>query len=623
MLLSAGIILFFLPDGHPLHGWSKAAWAFSALSGIWFVAPQAVSAARRLRPDMNLLMTVAVIGAGILGDWFEAASTAFLFSLALYLETWSVSRARREIESLMALTPRTAHVLGESGEEEILDVERVLPGSVVLIRPGDVLPLDGEIVRGETEINEAPLTGESVPVFKSPGAEVFAGTVNGDGVVHVRTTKPFTDTFISRIMVMVREAQSRRAPISRWVDRFAEIYTPIMMLFALLTAVTPPLLGMGPFSEWIRRGLVVLVTACPCALAISTPVSILSGLTAAVRRGVLIKGGAFLEAAAKLKAIAFDKTGTLTSGSLRVVEVLTARGRSREELFSLAAALESRTTHPVGRAVLEYVDTHGRTAIEMDGSANVPGLGMRGSHRGEVWYAGSPIYFERITNRPFSPEELGKPRMDRMPQVLVFSAGSLVGGFVLEDSPRAESPKALEALRRLGVRRLVMLTGDQSDTAERVGKELRLDEIRAGLMPEQKLEVLQALRSKHGLTAMVGDGVNDAPALASADIGIAMGAIGTGVALETADIALMRDDLSGIPWLVFQARRTLRIVRENILFSLGVKAAFILLALLGAAELWMAVVADMGTSLLVIANGLRLLRRAEIFPVDAKKSSDG
>lgn len=582
---------------------------------MWFVAPKALLAARRVKPDMNLLMTVAVIGAAILGDWFEAASTAFLFSLALYLETWSVSRARREIASLMALTPRTARVLDASGNEVVMDVEQVLPGRTIIVHPGDIIPLDGHLLRGETQVNEAPLTGESVPVFKSAGAEIFAGTVNGDGVLQVTTSKPFKETMISKIMVMVREAQSRRAPISRWVDRFAAVYTPIMMLFAALTAVLPPLFGMGAFDDWIRRGLVVLVTACPCALAISTPVSIISALTAAVRHGVLIKGGVFLEISARLKAIAFDKTGTLTSGSLRVVEAVTAPGHAMENLLSVAGALEVRAAHPLGKAIHEYAREQGVPAATMDAIVNIPGLGMRGTANGVDWHVGSPTYFERVTGLPFSPRMLNASHSaTSLPRVLLFTKDNLIGGFCLEDDPRPESLSTIDALRRLGVEKLVMLTGDHVDAAGRIGSHLGLDEIRAGLMPDEKLKLIQGMREEFGATAMVGDGVNDAPALASADIGIAMGAAGTGVALETADIALMADDLSKLPWLISHARRTLAVVRENIVFSLATKAVFIVFGLLGMAELWMAVVADMGTSLLVTANGLRLLREKDGAP---------
>ncbi len=611
-LLLLGGLFFFRPLPPPLEELQNWLWAASAVAGLWFVAPNAWRSARMLRPDMNLLMTVAAIGAGFLGDWFEAASTACLFSFALFLETWSVGHARKSIQAMLEIRPKTARVVSQDfaslGREVEMPVEAVAPGSLLVVRPGEAIPLDGVVERGETQVNEAPLTGESVPVFKEPGAAVYAGTVNGDGVIRVKSSKQATDTTISRIMRMVQEAQSRRAAVARWVDRFAAVYTPIMMLFCLLTAVVPPLAGYGAFSEWIMRGLVVLVTACPCALAISTPVTIVAGLTAAVRRGVLIKGGVYLELAARLDAVAFDKTGTLTSAALRVAEALPAPGRTREELLNLALALEATTTHPVGKAVHAFAQAQGASGPSVDSAANLPGLGLRAELGGKTYYAGSPRLFERIMGKPFTDDLLEHPLAGGdLPQALVFTERELVGAFFLEDATRTESRRTVRMLRKLGVGHVAMLTGDARREAEKVGALAGVDGVHAGLMPEEKVERVRQLRERYGRVAMVGDGVNDAPALASADLGIAMGAIGTGAAIETADITLLSDDISKLPWLIAHSRRTLAVVRQNIVFSLGVKALFILLALAGTATLWMAVVADVGTSLLVIANGLRLL----------------
>lgn len=622
-LLLLGGVLFFRPLPPPGAEASSWAWAASALTGLWFVAPSAWKSARMLRPDMNLLMTVAVIGAGVLGDWFEAASTACLFSFALFLETWSVGHARNSIRQLLEITPKRAKVLVPAdadapAREAEMPVESVLPGSLVVVRPGESFPLDGVVVRGETQVNEAPLTGEPVPVFKEPGSEVYAGTLNGDGVVQVKTSREARDTAISRIMRMVQEAQSRRAAVARWVDRFAAVYTPVMMLFSLLTAVAPPLLGFGPFDEWAMRGLVVLVTSCPCALAISTPVSIVAGLTAAVRQGVLIKGGVYLEIAARIEAVALDKTGTLTAASLRVTEAVPAPGHSREELLGLAAALEADSTHPAGRAIHAFALSGGGVAAGMASLANLPGLGMKGESGGQVFYAGSPRLFERVAGQDWDNGLLGRsPHQGGRPQALVFSEHDLVGAFFLEDTLRSESRQAVRALKALGIGHVAMLTGDVQASAEQVGALAGVDAVHAGLMPEEKVDMVRSLKQRFGRVAMVGDGVNDAPALATADLGVAMAAIGSGAAIETADIALMSDDLSRLPWLVSHARRTLRVVRQNIVFALGVKAVFILLALTGAATLWMAVVADMGTSLLVIVNGLRLLGPTRRSPVPA------
>ena len=600
------------------------AWAASSLAGLWYVFPGALRSARRLAPDMNLLMTVAVAGAGALGDWFEAATTAFLFSFALFLETWSVGHARASIQALLDLTPRTARVvlrlLDGGSREEDRPVGTVAPGSLVLVRPGEAVPLDGVVESGETRMDEAPLTGEPVPVYKGPGDPVLAGSVNGEGVVLVRTTKPAGDSAIARIMHLVREAQSRKAAVVRWVDRFALVYTPIMMGFALLVALAPPLFGAGSFSEWAMRALVVLVTSCPCALAISTPVTIVAGMSAAVRRGVLIKGGSFLEEAARVRAVALDKTGTLTTARLLVREAVPAPGVSREELLGLAAALEAHSTHPAGRAVHAFALEAGAVPPEVLRPTNLPGLGMSGDIGGRVWHAGSARLFARVTGREYAPgllaegaepgetSEPGGTVADLAePQALIFTGDGLAGAFFLTDAIREESARAVAELKSLGVEHVAMLTGDSQSEAERVAALAGVDAVHAGLLPGDKVAVVRELRERFGRVAMAGDGVNDAPALAAADLSIAMGAMGSDAAIETAGVALMSGGLGRIPWLIGHARRTLAVVRWNIAFALGVKGVCILLALAGVATLWMAVVADVGSSILVVLNGLRLL----------------
>lgn len=607
LLLAAGGLAHLAPPSVAVAGLDVWLWAACAVAGLWRVAPAALRAARLLRPDMNLLMTAGVLGAAALGDWFEAATTAWLFSLALLLEAWSMGHARRSIQALLDLAPRLATLVDPSGREVRTAVETVPVGGQVLVRPGEAIPLDGTIVQGETRVDEAPLTGESEPVFKEPGSPVFAGTVNGDGVIRVRTTSPARDTTIARIMRMVREAQSRRAAVARWVDRFAEVYTPIVMGFSLLVAVLPPLAGLGSFAEWTMRALVVLVTACPCALAVSTPVTIVAGLTGAVRSGVLIKGGAYLEAATRIDAVAFDKTGTLTEARPRVRQAVPGPGRTLRELLDLALALEAASTHPVGRAVRAFAAEGGAVAPAAGSPVNLPGLGMKAEIGGHTWYAGSPRLFTRVTGRPAAQ---GLPDGDAA-QTLVFSEQAVAGAFFVEDTVRPETLRVVGLLKGLGVRHAAMLTGDAEPAAARVGALAGLDAVHAGLMPGRKLDLVRALRERYGRVAMVGDGVNDAPALAAADLGVAMGAAGSGAALETADIALMSDDLTRLPWLIRHARRTLSLVRANIVFSLAVKAVFVGLALTGMANLWMAVAADTGTLLLVVANGLRACRPAQ------------
>ena len=583
-------------------------WAGAALAGLWFVIPKVLASLRVLGADMNLLMTLAVLGAGVLNDWFEAASTGFLFSLALLLETWSMKRARRSIRELLNIAPKTAKVLDLTGGEGTeTPVGRVAVGSLVLVRPGEAVPLDGVVTMGESRVNQAALTGEPEPVYKGPGATVFAGTVNGEGLLTVRTTKPAQDTAISRIMRLVQEAQSRRAKVARWVDRFAAVYTPAVMAFALLVAVIPPLAGLGTFSDWIMRSLVVLLAACPCALAISTPVSIVAGLTSAMRQGVLIKGGAYLEVAAGIQAVTLDKTGTLTLAKPSVVKAVAAPGHALDELSALAASLEAHAGHPAGLAVHEYALAAGGQALPVLGLTSLPGLGVKGEIGGVVHYAGSPRLYERVFGRAFSLALLGLGQEAEAPQALIFTAQGLIGGFVLQDALRPESLAAVAGLKGL-VDRVVMLTGDAREPAERMAAMAGIEEIYFGLSPKDKADLVGKLRQAHGRVAMVGDGVNDAPALGAADLGVAMGLAGTGAAMETADVGLMSDDLAKLPWLIAHARRTLTVVRQNIVFALGLKAVFIALALSGLATLWMAVVADTGVSLLVIANGLRLLR---------------
>lgn len=565
-------------------------------------------AARRLRPDMNLLMAIAVLGAMALGDWLEAATVCFLFALSLALESWSVGRARRAIESLLDLAPPRAHRLDPDGSLATVDAATLLPGDLFVVKPGERVPADGEVTAGESEVDESPITGESLPVEKAESATLWAGTVNGRGALTARATKLASDTLLARILRTVAEAQERRAPAERFTDRFARAYTPAVLALAAAVALLPPLAG-GDWATWIYRGLVLLVIGCPCALVISTPVAVVAGLAAAARQGVLLKGGAALEAAGRIESLAFDKTGTLTRGRPRVVEIAALEGAAEDELLALAAALESRSGHPIARAVVEAAAERGIVPPPVERTADLPGRGAEGRVGGRDAWLGS--------HRQVAAADAETPEVRRRlaelsgsgRTVVAIGEGDRVLGFLsIADEPRAEAAAAVARLRDLGVDPIVMITGDSRATAEAIAARLGIDRVEAELLPEEKLAAVESLLATCGTVAMVGDGVNDAPALARSSLGVAMGATASGAALETADAALLGDDLGRLPWLVVHARRTLAVIRANVAFALGVKALFFALALAGVATLWGAIAADMGASLLVIANALRLLR---------------
>jgi Cd2+/Zn2+-exporting ATPase len=588
---------------------SRSFFALAIASGVWLVLPKAWGAIRRLRPDMNLLMTVAVVGAVAIGEWFEAAAVAFLFSLSLLLESWSVGRARRAIAALMDLAPQMAWLLGNDGSAEQVSPQSVPIGAVFLVKPGERIPLDGRVADGASDVNQAPITGESEPIPKSSGDEVFAGTINGDGALRIESTRAASDTTLARIIRLVGEAQSRRGPSEQWVEKFARVYTPAVMLLALAIFLVPPLALGGQWHDWFYRALVLLVIACPCALVISTPVSIVAGIASAARQGVLIKGGAFLEAPAHLRAIAFDKTGTLTAGQPRVVEIVPLSGHDERELVERAAAMEQHSEHPIARAVLDYARSHHFVPAPADDFQVIQGKGARATFDGREFWLGSHRYLEqRGQETPDIHQRLEAMSDQGRTVVVVGNATHVCGLIALADEVRPASAAALAELRRAGIEHLVMLTGDNRPTAEAVAAKSGVDEVLAELLPEDKVTAIESLVAKYGHVAMIGDGVNDAPALARATVGIAMGAAGTDAAIETADIALMSDDLSRLPWLIHHSRRVLAIVRQNIAFSLAVKLAFVILTFAGISSLWGAIAADMGASLLVIANGLRLLR---------------
>jgi Zn2+/Cd2+-exporting ATPase len=586
---------------------ARFAYALAAICGGWFIVPKAWYAVRAMRPDMNLLMTIAVVGAIVIGEWFEGATVAFLFSVSLALESWSVGRARRAVEALLDLAPPIARVRrGDSVLE--LPPDQVMVGSILLIRPGERIPLDGVVRLGTSHANQAPITGESVPVVKEPGGVVYAGTINGDGALEVETTKPAQDTTLAHIIKMVGEAQRKRGPAEQWVERFARIYTPAVLALAIAIAVLPPLVLGQPWGAWFYRALVLLVIGCPCALVISTPVTVVAGLAAAARQGVLIKGGAFLEAPARIKAVAVDKTGTLTAGKPRVTAVFPLAEHSEEELLARAAGMETHTDHPLAHAILMCAADRKVAPLPVTDFQVLQGKGATGRIDAREYWIGSHRYVEeRGQETPDLHARLEQLSGAGQTVVVVGNDQHVCGLIAIADAVRPDARAVVQALHAAGVSPVVMLTGDNEPTARAIAVATGVDEVRAELLPEDKVKAVQELVARYGQVAMVGDGVNDAPAMATATLGIAMGAIGSDAAIETADVALMSDDLSKLPWLIRHSKRALGIIHMNIGLSLGVKALFVVLTFAGFASLWAAIAADMGVSLLVIANALRLL----------------
>ncbi len=587
----------------------RIAFGLAVVFGSRYVIVKAFYALKRLRADMNLLMTIAVIGAMFIDEWFEAATVSFLFALSLAIESWSIGRARHAVEALLDLAPSTVKVKDQFGQESIMLAAEVPVGARFILSPGDKIPLDGEVVSGCSAVNQAPITGESMPVAKQTGDEVYAGSINGEGTLEIRSTKLATDTTLAQITRLVGEAHGKRAEVEQWVEKFARIYTPVVMVVALAVFVIPPLFFNGIWNESFYHALVLLVIACPCALVISTPVSIVAAMACAARQGVLVKGGIYIELPAHLKAIAFDKTGTLTCGEPIVTGIYPFNNHSEKELLSRAAALEARSTHPLAKAILKYTEDLGIKVASADNVSVLPGKGITGLFNSTDFWLGSRRYLlersqevKEISDQAVALEQTGQT------VVAIGNDRHVCGLIAVADQPRAEIKSILLSLRQKGIKHLVMLTGDNQTTANNIAAQIGIDEVRAELLPADKVEIVTQMVEKYEQVAMVGDGVNDAPALGRANLGIVMGGLGSDAAIEIADIALMGDDLSKLPWLIAHSQRTLAIIRQNITFALTVKAAFAVLAFMGVATLWEAIAADMGASLLVVANGLRLLQ---------------
>ena len=557
--------------------------------------------------NINALMMVAVTGAFLIGEWPEAAMVMALYTLAEFIEHRSVARARNAIKGLLDLSPPVAERRGSNGSWESVAAADVRVGDVLRVRPGERIPLDGEVTAGRSAIDQAAITGESMPVEKEAGDAVYAGTVNMHGGLEVRATALVADTVLARIIHSVEEAQSRRAPTQRFIDRFAAVYTPAVFVLAVLVAVGAPVLFGQPWLESIYRALVLLVIACPCALVISTPVTIVSALAAGARRGILVKGGVHLERARSLTVVAMDKTGTLTQGRPRLVEQIYIGADADEaRVRRIAMALASRSDHPVSKAIAAGLQSE---AAEVEQFGADAGHGVHGLINGERYELAS---LRKIREMGMDSTDIGcllhEQQLHGRTASLLAGPGGVLAIFAVADALRPDSARAVAELKQLGVK-TVMLTGDNESAAKSVAGQVGIDEVRAGLLPQEKYDVMRQLSEGSGRAAMVGDGINDAPALAAADIGFAMGGAGTHIAMDTADVVIMNDDLRRIPETMRLSRRTHRVLWQNIVFALGIKIIFLLLAVSDQATMWMAVFADMGASLLVVFNGLRLLRR--------------
>ena len=560
-------------------------------------------ALRARRADMNLLMATAAIGAVAIGEWDEGSSVLILFAIGLTLQNLSLERTRRAIKALVALTPSEATLLRD-GREIVVPVTEVAIGEIVLIRPGVRVPVDGIVISGHSSVDQSAITGESIPVDVEPDSALFAGSVNADGVLRVRSTKRASDTTLAHIVHMVEEAQASRAPAQAFVDRFAAIYTPIVVLGALLLATAVPFATNGDYRDWIFKALVLLVVACPCALVISTPVALVAAIGSASRRGVLFKGGAAIESLAGVRAIAFDKTGTLTSGKPIVAHIESLGTLNADEILLRAAAIEAHASHPLALGINRAAQENGLDIPPVTSEKNFPGRGMQADIDGTTYLVGSRRLFPDRSDAV--EHKLSALEQNGMTAVLVGTTACIDGIVALADPIRPESANAaVRSLTALGLH-TVMLTGDNRVTAERIGREAGVADIRAELLPEDKVAAIEELQRRFP-TAMIGDGINDAPALATAPVGIAMGAGGADVAIEAADVVLMGDDLSQLPFAVRLSRRAISTIRQNIAASILVKAAFLALTFAGVTNLWLAVLADMGMSLLVTFNSLRLV----------------
>ncbi|WP_153731970.1 heavy metal translocating P-type ATPase [Sporosarcina obsidiansis] len=586
---------------------SIAFFALAILIGGYSLLKEGLRNLSKLEFDMSTLMTIAVIGAALIGDWGEGAVVVFLFSVSEALESYSIDKARNSISSLIEIAPSTAMVL-RNGKEFEVEVEELQINDIILIKPGQKIAMDGEVIQGDSSVNQAAITGESVPVHKTLGDEVFAGTLNEEGSMQVRVAKLAEDTTIAKIIHLVEEAQAEKAPTQQFVDRFAKYYTPAILVISLLIMLIPPLLMGGVWSDWFYKGLVVLVVGCPCALVISTPIAIVTAIGNAARNGVLIKGGIHLEETGQIKVVAFDKTGTLTEGRPEVTEVVSISGLTETELLQQAASIEKFSQHPLASSIMRAAEKLPNGLLEVENFQSITGKGAKAILDGRLVHVGSPNLFRELHHLEESLEhQILELQQQGKTVMLVWSEEGLDGMIAVADQVRKSSMTVIQKLHQLGIKKTVMLTGDNQSTAAAIGQQLGLSEVKAELLPHEKVEMIKSL-GQYGKVAMIGDGVNDAPALATANVGIAMGGAGTDTALETADIALMADDLEKLPYTIKLSKRTKQIILQNISIALGLKVIALLLIIPGWLTLWMAIMADMGATVIVVLNSLRLMR---------------
>jgi Cd2+/Zn2+-exporting ATPase len=607
-------------------GWMIAGYSIAIIVGGWATFRQGIRNLAGFKFDMNVLMTVAVIGAVLIGEWLEGAIIAFLFSLSNTLENFSMEKTRQSIKELMTLAPAVATVKRATDdklqrEESVIPVEQVIIGDGIVVRPGERVAMDGEVVYGSSWVDESPITGESLLKEKGVGTCVYAGSVNEGGYLEVRVTKLAKDNTVAKIIQLVEQALAEKPPVQKFIDGFAAYYTPAVLAIALGMVIIPPVFLSQEFIPWLYRALALLLIACPCALVISTPVALVTAMGKGAKEGILIKGGLYLEEMARVKTIAFDKTGTLTKGKPAVSGVKIFSGDERQVL-EVAYSLEKMSEHPLARSLCRYADQQGAAgSLPVESFQVLPGKGVTGNltlagNNRQTWIVGSPEFL--LTNG-VAVIGAAKAQLDSWRESgdivigigQINARGQLAGLIAFRDELRPEAKLALQELEKLGIS-TVMLTGDNFQVAQRVAREVGISQVKSQLLPGEKLAWIEELERDYGQVAMVGDGINDAPALAKASVGIAMGAAGTDTALETADVALMGDDLIKLPLLVSLARKTLQIIRQNIVIALGLKVLAVLLIFPGWITLWMAVVADMGTSLLVTVNGLRLLKLKNI-----------
>ena len=559
------------------------------------------------RLNINFLISIAAIGAFVIGHGEEGAAVILLFFIAEFLEDYAAERARKSVASLLKLAPEMA-TIRENGKEVKVHVNDIKVDGILIVKPGDKIALDGIVIKGTSSVNQAPITGESMPVPKVEGNDVFAGTINEEGYLEIKVTKRSDQTTLSKIVRIVEEAQREKSKTESFIDKFAKYYTPSVVVLALLVMTVPTIVFGLEFSEWFYRALVLLVVSCPCALAISTPVAMVSGLTSAAKNGVLIKGGSYLEEIKHAKVIVFDKTGTLTEGEPEVTDIVALNEYSEKEMLQIAASLEAKSKHPLAEAIIEKAKKENVELVDIQEFKSVAGKGLVGKIDGDLFYAGNKSFFKE-SNIEYSDKVQKDFEEEGKTAVLVGSRNHVIGVIALMDKIREDSYAVIEGLKNNGIL-TIMLTGDNEKVAKVIAERLNIDGYYAELLPEDKVQAIDDLLEKHEHVVMIGDGVNDAPAMAKAHVGIAMGAIGSDVAIETADIALMHDDLTKVQYLIDTSKKTMSVVKQNVTAAILIKGSFAILTFPGIVTLWMAVaVGDMGLSLAVILNSLRIGRK--------------